>query len=57
MKFVYTFILYLAVVKCSNSFTFLLNSGDLSRTTLEFSANHPVYQLSLRCDVIINVLF
>ncbi|CAD8107124.1 unnamed protein product [Paramecium primaurelia] len=50
MKFVYTFILYIAVVKCSNSFTFQLNSGDLSRTTLEFSANHPVYQLSLRCD-------
>ncbi|CAD8200797.1 unnamed protein product [Paramecium octaurelia] len=50
MKFVYTFILYLAVVQCSNSFTFQINSGDLSRTTLEFFANHPVYQLSLRCD-------
>ncbi|CAD8120005.1 unnamed protein product [Paramecium sonneborni] len=50
MKIVYILIFLISVVKSNNKFTFLLNSGDISRTSLEFSANHPVYQIGLRCD-------
>ncbi|CAD8115563.1 unnamed protein product [Paramecium sonneborni] len=57
MKFAYIVIILLGIVKGNNQFTFLLNSSNLSTTSLEFSANHPVYQLGLKCDGHINDLW
>ncbi|CAD8106095.1 unnamed protein product [Paramecium sonneborni] len=50
MKFIYLVILGIAIVESRNSFSFLLNSGEIYNTTLKFKTNYAISQLSLRCD-------